>query len=161
VKRLFLTDTVALTTNSIRLATLVASIIPTSAHVLTLIQAGATKTKPIAVSLPAFNCDPFSDDWVTLEALVRIRFSAAQWCKEERQPTVVLEFRTKGYKYERVSPSSVIAWHEKMRKCNDGILDDWTEVVEFTLDPEHYAEVLPDAIACLFTELRTRFRIDD
>ena len=155
MNKLFLSDTVALTTNSIRLSTLVASIIPTSAHCMVLIQAGAHKTKPIAISLPAFTCDPFSDDWVTLEALVRVRFSAAN-----DRPTAVLEFRSKGYKHEYFDSSSVIAWHEKMRKCNDGLLDDWTTAAEFTLDPEHFTECLPDAVASLFTELRTRFRID-
>jgi hypothetical protein len=151
VSKVFLTDTTALATNGIRIATTFTSAMPTVGTASHLVTFGVRHTPPVAVSLPALNCDPFSGDWFTLEALLRIRFS-----RINGRLSAMFQFKATGYKVDGTTIAPKV-----LEACKHGKTDGWVTAAEFTLDEEHFTECITDAIACVYTELRSRFRIDE
>ena len=151
MNKLFLTDTVYTPTNGIRIATVFASALPTYGSASLFVACDIRRTPTVALSLPALNCDPFSGDWFTLETLLRIRFSRANGI-----PTAMFQFKAVGYKVDGTTIAPKV-----LEACKYGKTDGWITAAEFTLDPENYPAYLTDGIACVYTELRSRFRIDE
>lgn len=145
-------DYPALTNNAIRVASAIASVIPSAGTALTLIAQRVRNTAPKVLELDAMTCDPFGSEWVTLNVKVRVKFSRINGI-----PSALVQFKGCGYAFDSADP--VLA--AKIAKCNGGETDGWVDAGEFTINYDSYTDNLNKVIGCLYGELRRRFRIDE